>query len=84
MVGYAMGYLVDSATGAGLVDQQSSFLGKTLLFLVVLGVLVVRKNSDVANVRTIIKESTFYDKQWQATWKEDVPEAGNKNDTDAL
>jgi hypothetical protein len=84
MVGYAMGYLVDSATGAGLVDQQSSFLGKSLLFLTVLGVLLIRKNSDVANLRTIIKESTFYDKQWQATWKEEVPEAGKENDADAL
>lgn len=71
MVGYGVGYLVDSATGAGLVDQQNSFLGKLLLFLTVLGVLLIRKNSDVANLRTIAKESTFYDKQWQATWKDD-------------
>jgi hypothetical protein len=71
MVGYAAGYLVDSATGYGLVDQQSSFLGKLLIFFTILGVLLIRKDSDVANIRTIIKESTFYDKQWQATWKDD-------------
>jgi hypothetical protein len=71
MVGYAMGYLVDCATGAGLVDQQNSFVGKTLLLVTVLAVLLIRKNSDVANLRTIAKESTFYDKQWQATWKDD-------------
>jgi F0F1-type ATP synthase assembly protein I len=71
MVGYGVGYLVDSATGAGLVDQQSSFLGKLLLIVTVLGVLLIRKNSDVKSLRTMVKESTFYDKQWQATWKDD-------------
>jgi hypothetical protein len=35
MIGYAAGWLVDAATGVGLVDQQNSFLGKLLLFILV-------------------------------------------------
>jgi hypothetical protein len=70
MLGYAAAYLVDSATGAGLVDQTNSFLGKLLLFITVVGVLLIRKNSDVANLRGLAQETTFYDKQWQATWKD--------------
>lgn len=70
MLGYAAAYLVDSATGAGLVDQTNSFLGKLLLFITVVGVLLIRKNSDVANLRSLAQETTFYDKQWQATWKD--------------
>lgn len=70
MIGYASGWLVDAATGVGLVDQQSSFFGKMLLFISVLGVLAIRKNSDVDTIRSLAEESTFYDKQWQATWKD--------------
>jgi len=70
MIGYASGWLVDAATGVGLVDQQNSFLGKLLLFISVVGVLVIRKNSDVDTIRNLAEESTFYDKQWQATWKD--------------
>ncbi|KAG0587052.1 hypothetical protein KC19_2G137300 [Ceratodon purpureus] len=81
MVGYGVGYIVDSFTGSGLVDQQSSFLGKLLLFITVLGVLLVRKNSDIQNLRTIAKESTFYDKQWQASWKEDDDSDDKQNPT---
>ncbi|CAM6125058.1 unnamed protein product [Calypogeia fissa] len=74
MVGYVAAYLVDSATGVGLVDQQSSFLGKLLLFITVVGVLLIRKTEDVETLKTLAKESTFYDKQWQATWKEETTE----------
>lgn len=70
MLGYASAYLVDAATGVGLVDQTNSFFGKLLLFITVLGVLLIRKNSDAANLRNLAQESTFYDKQWQATWKD--------------
>lgn len=69
MIGYAAGWLVDAATGVGLVDQQNSFFGKLLLFISVVGVLAIRKNNDVATIRNLVKESTYYDKQWQATWK---------------
>ncbi|CAK9874197.1 unnamed protein product [Sphagnum jensenii] len=70
MIGYISAYLVDAATGVGLVDQSNSFFGKLLLFITVCGVLLIRKNSDIANLRNLANESTFYDKQWQATWKD--------------
>lgn len=80
MLGYAAGYLVDGATGIGLVDQQNSFFGKLLLFITVVGVLAIRKNSDVDNLRNLAQESTYYDKQWQATWKD----VKDRNKTDSL
>ena len=70
MIGYAAGWLVDAATNVGLVDQQNSFFGKLLLFISVVGVLAIRKISDVDTIRNLADESTFYDKQWQATWKD--------------
>ncbi|KAI5057443.1 hypothetical protein GOP47_0027458 [Adiantum capillus-veneris] len=71
MVGFFMGYVVDSLTGVGLVDQTSSFLGKLLLFISVLGVLFIRKNEDLDTLKQLAQEWTFYDRQWQATWQED-------------
>ena len=70
MVGYFAGYIVDLFTGAGLVDQQSSFLGKTFLFLTVVGVLLVRSPGDLDKYKGLLDEATFYDKQWQASWDE--------------
>lgn len=68
MVGYAAGYLVDALTGQGLVDQQSSFIGKTLIFATILGTLFIRKTEDIDNLKGLADEATFYDSQWQATW----------------
>eukprot|EP00850_Spirogloea_muscicola_P015170 SM000114S24133 [mRNA] locus=s114:121990:124455:- [translate_table: standard] len=79
MVGYFAAYVVDSATGVGLVDQQSSFLGKLLLFLTVVGVLLIRKTDDVNSLKGLADEWTFYDRQWEATWKEGKrPSDGDK------
>ncbi|KAF6135571.1 hypothetical protein GIB67_015424 [Kingdonia uniflora] len=72
MVGFFMAYLVDSLTGVGLVDQMGNFFCKTLLFVAVVGVLVIRKSEDVDTVKKLLEETTFYDKQWQATWKDDT------------
>ncbi|TVU33564.1 hypothetical protein EJB05_25389 [Eragrostis curvula] len=77
MIGFFMAYFVDSLTGVGLVDQMGNFFCKTLLFVAVAGVLFIRKNEDLDSLKKIIDESTFYDKQWQATWQEDSP-AGPK------
>uniref|UniRef100_A0ACD5TC09 Uncharacterized protein n=1 Tax=Avena sativa TaxID=4498 RepID=A0ACD5TC09_AVESA len=71
MVGFFMAYFVDSLTGVGLVDQMGNFFCKTLLFVAVAGVLLVRKNEDIDNLKKLIDESTFYDKQWQSTWQDD-------------
>ncbi|KAJ3685715.1 hypothetical protein LUZ61_014879 [Rhynchospora tenuis] len=71
MIGFFMAYFVDSLTGVGLVDQTSNFFCKTLLFISVLGILLVRNNEDIENLKKILEETTFYDKQWQATWQDD-------------
>ncbi|XVF51860.1 hypothetical protein PTKIN_Ptkin04bG0217900 [Pterospermum kingtungense] len=72
MIGFFMAYLVDSLTGVGLVDQMGNFFCKTLLFVAVVGVLLIRKNEDIENIKKLIEETTFYDKQWQATWQDDT------------
>lgn len=69
MVGYFMALFVDQLTGAGLVDQQESFLGKLLLHIVVFGVLLIRTSSDLDKYKNLLDEATFYDKQWQASWE---------------
>lgn len=71
MVGFFMAYFVDSLTGVGLVDQMGNFFCKTLLFVAVAGVLLIRKNEDIDNLKKLIDETTFYDKQWQATWQDE-------------
>ncbi|GMJ06081.1 light-harvesting-like 3:1 [Hibiscus trionum] len=77
MIGFFMAYLVDSLTGVGLVDQMGNFFCKTLLFVAVAGVLLIRKNEDLDNIKKLIEETTFYDKQWQATWQDDDTSSGN-------
>ncbi|GMH28828.1 hypothetical protein Nepgr_030671 [Nepenthes gracilis] len=72
MIGFFMAYLVDSLTGLGVVDQTSNFFCKTMLFVAVAGVLLIRKNEDVETLKKLIEETTFYDKQWQAAWKDDT------------
>ncbi|KAG0531498.1 hypothetical protein BDA96_04G027900 [Sorghum bicolor] len=78
MVGFFMAYFVDSLTGVGLVDQMGNFFCKTLLFVAVAGVLLIRKNEDIESLKKLIDESTFYDKQWLATWQDDST-GGPKN-----
>ncbi|KAK9068043.1 hypothetical protein SSX86_012154 [Deinandra increscens subsp. villosa] len=74
MIGFFMAYFVDSLTGVGLVDQMGNFVCKTLLFVAVAGVLFIRKNEDIDTLKKLIDESTFYDKQWQATWQDEKKE----------
>ncbi|KAM3322164.1 light-harvesting complex-like protein 3 isotype 2, chloroplastic [Capsicum chacoense] len=71
MVGFFMAYFVDSLTGVGLVDQMGNFFCKTLLFVAVAGVLLIRKNEDIETLKKLVEESTFYDKQWQASWQDE-------------
>ncbi|CAI9095609.1 OLC1v1031598C1 [Oldenlandia corymbosa var. corymbosa] len=79
MIGFFMAYFVDSLTGVGLVDQMSNFFCKTLLFVAVVGVLVIRKNEDIETVKKLLEESTFYDKQWQATWQDETSSSAGKD-----
>eukprot|EP00217_Crustomastix_stigmatica_P008233 CAMPEP_0183790680 /NCGR_PEP_ID=MMETSP0803_2-20130417/1270_1 /TAXON_ID=195967 /ORGANISM="Crustomastix stigmata, Strain CCMP3273" /LENGTH=238 /DNA_ID=CAMNT_0026034933 /DNA_START=95 /DNA_END=811 /DNA_ORIENTATION=- len=68
MVGYASAYLLDLSTHTGLVDAQSSFLGKTMIAATVLFVCLIRNTTDIAKFQGLLDEATFYDKQWAATW----------------
>ncbi|PNH02733.1 hypothetical protein TSOC_011259 [Tetrabaena socialis] len=68
MMGYVLAAFVDLLTGAGLVEQQESFLGKLALHVCVFGILLVRTSSDLDKYKGLIDEATFYDKQWNATW----------------
>ena len=45
MLGYVLAYVVDSLTGAGIADQQNSFLGKLALHVCVFGVLLFRTSA---------------------------------------
>lgn len=69
MLGYVLAGLVDMVSGAGLVDQQESFLGKLALHICVFGVLLVRNSGDVEKYKNLLDEATFYDKQWSSTWE---------------
>ncbi|GAB4834642.1 hypothetical protein Ancab_032905 [Ancistrocladus abbreviatus] len=72
MIGFFVAYLVDSLTGLGVVDQMSNLFCKTLLFVAVVGVLLIRKNEDIETLKKLLEETTFYDRQWQATWQVDT------------
>ncbi|KZV54613.1 hypothetical protein F511_28984 [Dorcoceras hygrometricum] len=78
MIGFFMTYVVDSLTGLGLVDQMNNFFCKLLLFVAVAGVLLIRKNEDIETLKKLFEESTFYDKQWQATWQEESTGSSEK------
>ncbi|XP_073124712.1 light-harvesting complex-like protein 3 isotype 1, chloroplastic [Henckelia pumila] len=78
MIGFFMTYVVDSLTGIGLVDQMNNFFCKLLLFVAVVGVLLIRKNEDIETLKKLLEESTFYDKQWQATWQEEATGSSEK------
>ncbi|KAL0296342.1 UNVERIFIED_CONTAM: Light-harvesting complex-like protein 3 isotype 1, chloroplastic [Sesamum radiatum] len=78
MIGFFMAYFVDSLTGVGLVDQMGNFFCKTLLFVAVAGVLLIRKNEDLETLKKLLEETTFYDKQWQATWQDETPSSPGK------
>lgn len=79
MIGFFMAYFVDSLTGVGLVDQMGNFFCKTLLFVAVLGVLFIRKNEDLDNLKKLLEETTLYDKQWQATWQDESSTTSKKD-----
>lgn len=69
MMGYVLAIFVDKLSGAGLIDQQESFLGKVALHICVFGILLFQTRSDFDKYKNLIDEATFYDKQWNATWE---------------
>jgi len=68
MVGYVLALGVDKLTGAGLADQQGSFLGLVALHLTVFAILLFRTSESIPAFKNLLEEATFYDKQWAATW----------------
>jgi len=56
--------IVPILTGAGIADQQNSFLGKLALHVCVFGVLLFRTSGASAMFKGLLDEATYYDKQW--------------------
>ena len=56
MMGYVLALGVDQLTGAGLLDQQNSFLGKVALHVVVFAVLLVRNTADLDKYKGLLDE----------------------------
>ncbi|GMI76641.1 light-harvesting-like 3:1 [Hibiscus trionum] len=71
MIGFFMAYAVDGLTGMDLIGQTGNFVCKMGLFVTVIGVVLLRKSQDFDNLRKLADEVTYYDKQWQASWKDD-------------
>jgi len=69
MLGYILALWVDQLTGTGIAEQQDSFFGKLLLHVCIFGCLFIRETKDLSDVKTLVDEATFYDKQWNATWE---------------
>ncbi|KAF8044373.1 hypothetical protein BT93_A2384 [Corymbia citriodora subsp. variegata] len=70
MLGFFMAYAVDALTGMGVVGQTGNVLCKAGLFATVVAVLFFRRNQDMETLRKLVDEATFYDKQWQASWRD--------------
>ena len=69
MIGYAAALLVDSVGHVGLVDQSNSFFGKLFMWTTFAGVALIRSTKDLDTFKQLLKEATFYDDQWNATWQ---------------
>ncbi|CAI9091953.1 OLC1v1027077C1 [Oldenlandia corymbosa var. corymbosa] len=70
MVGFFMSYLVDGLTGIDVVGQTGNFVCKAAVFATVIGVVLFRKKDDFEKLQKLADEATFYDKQWQSSWKD--------------
>ncbi|KAG6418515.1 hypothetical protein SASPL_120719 [Salvia splendens] len=69
MVGFFMAYGMDGLTGLDMVGQTGNFVCKAALLLTVVEVLLFRRKEDIANIKKLADETTYYDKQWQASWQ---------------
>nr|POE49762.1 light-harvesting complex-like protein 3 isotype 2, chloroplastic [Quercus suber] len=70
MVGFFMAYLVDALTGLDVVGQTGNFICKAELIVIVISVTLLRQTEDFENLKKLVDEATFYDKQWQALWQD--------------
>jgi len=69
MMGYVLALFIDKLTGAGLLEQQNSFLGLLALHVTVFAILIIRQSADLDKYKGLLEEATFYDKQWNASWE---------------
>lgn len=72
-----MAYFVDGLTGLDVFGQTGNIICKAGLFVTVIGVILFRKTQDFDNLKKLVDEATYYDKQWQASWKDQNPSSGN-------
>ncbi|XVF49457.1 hypothetical protein PTKIN_Ptkin04bG0014200 [Pterospermum kingtungense] len=70
MIGFFMAYVVDGLTGLDVVGQTGNIICKAGLFVTVIGVVLFKKTQDFDNLKKLADEATYYDKQWQASWKD--------------
>eukprot|EP00898_Chlorokybus_atmophyticus_P008541 jgi/Chlat1/8689/Chrsp88S09238 len=70
MVGFVWALLWERLSGQSLSSQLDSFGGKFFLIVALAGILLIRRNEDATQLRDLADEWTFYDKQWQASWKQ--------------
>ncbi|KAJ4845322.1 hypothetical protein Tsubulata_042072 [Turnera subulata] len=70
MVGFFTAYVVDGLTGLDMVGQTGNFVCKAALFVTIISIILFRKTGDLENLGKLVDEATFYDKQWQASWKD--------------
>ncbi|KAB2020200.1 hypothetical protein ERO13_D07G049200v2 [Gossypium hirsutum] len=78
MIGFFSAYVVDGLTGMDLIGQTGNFICKTALFMTVIGIVLLRKTRDFDNLRKLADEVTYYDKQWQASWKDETASSSDK------
>ncbi|KAK7849990.1 light-harvesting complex-like protein 3 isotype 1, partial [Quercus suber] len=58
---------------AAMIGFFMAYLVDSLTGVAVVGVLLIRKNEDLENLKKLLDETTFYDRQWQATWQDEKP-----------
>ncbi|XP_050255042.1 light-harvesting complex-like protein 3 isotype 1, chloroplastic [Quercus robur] len=78
MVGFFMAYLVDALTGLDVVGQTGNFICKAGLFVTVISVILLRRTKDFENLKKLADKATFYDKQRQASWQDQIAGTGKK------
>ncbi|KAK7844764.1 light-harvesting complex-like protein 3 isotype 2, partial [Quercus suber] len=62
--------LVVSALSLDVVGQTGNFICKAELIVIVISVTLLRQTEDFENLKKLVDEATFYDKQWQALWQD--------------
>jgi len=70
MIGFAAAWFLDCTTGFGLKELMASGIGQFAFFATVSGIALVRRLEDLETLKALVSEATFYDNQWNETWKD--------------